>query len=150
VAEELRVFVRGLGYLVVAGVAYWIASAEPTGTVLLVSIVLAIGALVLMLAGFARRLLRPTSPPRSLLGRLDRVIGFHEDPDEGSPPLAGGPDLVPLTSAWPILTAAAVALAGFGLVFGAWLLVPGVVLVGVALLGWLTQLDRVGDRRPRS
>jgi hypothetical protein len=150
VAEELRVFVRGLGYLVVAGLAYWIASKEPAGTVLLGALVLAIGALVVMLAVFVPRLLRPSSPPGSLLGGLDRAIGFHEEADDGAPPLAGGDDLVPLTSVWPILTAGAVVLAGFGLVFGAWLLVPGVALVALTLLGWLTQLDRAGGPRPRA
>jgi hypothetical protein len=150
VAEELRVFVRGVAYLAAAGIAYWAASAEPAGTVLLVAIVLAFGALVVSLAAFVRPLLRPTTPARSLLGRLDRLIGFHEQPeDRAEPLLAGGDELIPLTSVWPILTAGAVAITGFGLVFGAWLLVPGVAVVVLTLLGWLTQLDRVRDPRPR-
>lgn len=140
-AEEYRFFLRSLIYVTVAGVVYWFVSYETAGTVLLVGLVLAIVAFV----GVAR-LMGGTSIPVEGGGgpfaTINRLIGFA-DPPETSPPLEGGPELIPLSSSAPIVTAAGATLIGLGLVFGWWLIVPGAIVGAMGVFGWLTQLDRV-------
>jgi hypothetical protein len=84
---------------------------------------------------------RPVAEGSGLLAWLNRVIGFHERADAPAP-LEAGPELVPSSSSSPIISAAAVILIGLGLIFGSWLIVPGVVLLLIGGIGWLTQLDR--------
>lgn len=143
-AEELRFFLRTGLYVTAVAVVYWLVSYEPAGTVLLVVLALAVAALIAVAAAFAPRtvddLTGAGGPIRRSLGTLNRVIGFHERPDV-APPLEGGPEIVPLASAWPIVTAAAMVIVGLGLIFGTWLLVPGIALLVVGGVGWLTQLD---------
>ena len=145
-AEELRFFLRGLVYLVPITLVYWLVSDEPAGTALLVALVVgfvAVVGLVLLHAPSAASDLRPASAgaARRVLGALNRAIGFHERVDAPAP-LEGGPELVPTASPWPVITAASVVIAGLGVIFGTWLLLPGLVLLGWAVIGWLTQLDR--------
>lgn len=147
-AEELRVFLRGALYLVAAGAAYWIVSEEPAGTVLIVALVIALVALVAALAAFrpaALRRPRDGTSGRGPLRLVTGILGFSERTDAPAPFVAGD-ELVPLRSAWPILSAAGIALIGLGLVFGAWLTFPGIVLLAWAGIGWITQLDREGGR----
>ena len=143
-AEELRLFVRAAIYVGGAGAVYWLVSSEPAGTVLLAALLAGLVAFVLMAALFAPRIISDLRAPEAgtagLLGRANRLIGFHERPDADAP-LQGGPGLIPLASVWPVAMAAAAAVMGLGLVFGAWLLIPGIVLLVGAGLGWLTQLD---------
>ncbi len=147
-AEELRFFLRTALYVAVVAAVYWFVSHEPVGTVLLVVLGIAIAALIALVVAIAPRTTGDLRPDRrGVLGgtveRVTRVIGFHEPADEAAP-LEGGPDLVPLSSAWPVLTAAGIVTAGMGLIFGTWLIVPGLVLVTVGGAGWLTQLDHPG------
>jgi hypothetical protein len=82
--------------------------------------------------------LRPVGRP---VGFLNRIIGFHEPPAAEVPPLGADPSRIPLASVWPITAAAAVVTIGLGLLYGAWLTLPGLALGIVALYGWLIQLD---------
>ena len=146
-AEEIRFFVRSLLYLVPVGIVYWLVSQEPAGTTLLIVLALAMATLVvvvLFMAPVAVSDLRPRqgSGLRRALSIVDRAIGFHERSDAAAP-LEAGPEVVPLGSPWPVLAAAGMVIVGLGLIFGAWLLLPGVALLAWACLGWLTQLDRV-------
>lgn len=86
---------------------------------------------------------RPSSAPARALDALNRVLGLAEDRDiTAGDPLAGGPDRFPTGSLWPLLGGAAALLVGMGLVYGAWLLLPGVGLgVGTAI-GWIAQETR--------
>lgn len=141
-AEEFRLFVRTALYLAAAGTVYWLVSREPAGTALLLGLLIGILAFVaagLALAPGAGRDLRAAGG-RGILGFVNRAIGFHERAD-APPPLEGGPEIVPLSSAWPVVTAAAMVIIGLGLIFGSWLTVPGVVLLVIGGIGWLTQLD---------
>lgn len=145
-AEELRFFVRSLLYLVPITVVYWLVSYEPAGTALLATLIVAFIGFVGVAMRFAPSSISDLRPGSGgLVGRtlrvVNRAIGFHERVDAPAP-LEGGPDLVPTGSPWPILAAGAIAVAGLGLIFGPWLLLPGIVLLTWALLGWLTQLDR--------
>ena len=145
-AEELRFFVRSLVYLVPLAVVYWLLSHEPAGTALLVALIVAFVAFVAVGVYLAPGSVSDLGPPGGgavsrLLGAVNRAIGFHERTDRQSP-MHAGEELVPLGSPWPIIAAASVVTVGLGLVFGAWLAVPGLVLLAAAGLGWLTQLDR--------
>ena len=144
-AEELRFFLRTALYVAAVAAAYWFVSYELVGTVLLAVLGIALAAFLAVVAALAPRTVddiraRRGGVVRRALGSLNRVIGFHDPVDEAAP-LEGGPDLVPLSSPWPILTAAGMVIVGMGLIFGTWLIVPGVVLMTVGGVGWLTQLD---------
>jgi hypothetical protein len=146
VAEEIRFFVRSLLYLVPVTVVYWVVSYEPAGTALLVVLILAFAGLVGMVIHFAPSTVSDLRPHgrgavRRGISLASRAIGFHERVEEPAP-LEGGPDLIPAGSPWPIVAAAAAVIVGLGLIFGAWLLLPGIALLAWAALGWLTQLDR--------
>ena len=138
-AEELRYFLRTAIYIGAAGLVYWIVSTEPAGTVLLVFLLAALLSFVGVVALVARSAfagVRGAGP----LGAINRLVGFTERPNDPQP-LRGEPELIPLASSWPIVTAGALVIIGAGLVFGAWLLLPGIALLVVGGLGWLTQLD---------
>lgn len=145
-AEELRFFARSLLYLAPITVVYWLVGDEPAGTALLVALIVAFVAFVALALHVAPGAASDLRPPAGgglgrVLGAVNRAIGFHERVDT-PPPLQAGSELVPVGSPWPIIAAAAMVVVGLGLIFGAWLLVPGVVLLAAAGLGWLTQLDR--------
>lgn len=137
--EEFRYFLRTAAYALVAGAVYWAVSLEPSGTVLLAALVVALAAFILVGRAFS-----PAPPPvrgASLLARVNSFIGFADRPDQPGP-MESAPGLVPLASASPILTAAGAVLLGLGLVLGPWIGVPGVIVLVTGILGWLRPLDR--------
>lgn len=138
-AEELRLFLRTGAWIVGAGIVYWLVSSEPAGTVLLGFLFVALLAFVLAGASFAPEAVRGLRDARPLRF-VGRLIGFEERVED-PPPLRSDPGVVPLASAWPVITAAALVVVGMGLIFGTWLLLPGIVLVAIGGIGWLTQLD---------
>ncbi len=145
VAEEFRLFFRTALYVGGAGLVYWLVSLDTPGTVLLAALTIALLAFVAMAIFLAPRDSGSGggSGVVGIVGVVNRYIGFHERVDV-APPLESGPELVPLSSAWPVITAGGMVLVGLGLIFGAWLSLPGVGVVVWGAVGWLTQLDRVG------
>jgi hypothetical protein len=141
VAEELRFFLRSAIWVVGSAIVYWFVSYEPAGTVLLVALGLAIVAFISVVAYEARSTVEELRPVGRPLGLLNRVIGFHESPAAEAPPLGADPERIPLASVWPIVAAAAAVTIGLGLLYGAWLALPGLALGIVAIYGWLVQLD---------
>lgn len=141
-AEELRLFLRTALWAIGAGIVLWIMSLDVPGTVLLAALALALLAFVAMtlLLVPGDTTARGSRRPANL---LNRFLGFHERVDE-RPPLESEVGLVPLGSAWPIVTAAGMVVVGLGLIFGAWLTLPGIGLLAWGGVGWLTQLDRTG------
>jgi hypothetical protein len=153
VAEEVRFFLRTALYAAVIAVVYWFASREYegivlgydwAGTTLLAFTVLACGAIpgaVLLLVRTARQgwTMGNGPLPRRIRVALNRLIGFGEVAGRTEAPLAGGPDLLPAESPWPIVSAVAGTLILLGLVYGAWLIVPGVVLLAIGAGGWLRR-----------
>jgi hypothetical protein len=151
VAEEVRFFLRTAAYSAVIAAIYWFASFQPdrvpgydwAGTTLLAFTAVACGAIaggVLLFVRAIRRdvVAREGSLPRRLGATLNRVIGLeHPSAGDIELPLAGGPDLLPAGSPWPILVAVAVTLVLLGLIYGAWLIAPGAALLVVAAGGWL-------------
>ncbi|HEX6140751.1 MAG TPA: cytochrome c oxidase subunit 4 [Candidatus Limnocylindria bacterium] len=147
-AEELRFFLRTALYSAAIGIIYWFASYDAVhgaydwiGTVMLAAAGLASGAVVVVMALFARRALEG-APGASTLGVVARWLGFT-DPGgpAGQQPLAAGLEPLPRRSAWPLVSSLAVALIGLGIVFGPWLLLPGIVLLAGSVWGWVTQLQ---------
>lgn len=153
--EEIRFFLRTALYGAVIAVIYWFASFEPdgiptsydwTGATLLAFSALACIAIVGGTLLLARALVRDgvalrRGPFHVRLGSMaNRFIGF----DRGSAehlegPLAGGPDVFPSSSPWPLVVALAATLGALGLVYGLWLTLPGLVLLVVGIGGWLGQ-----------
>ena len=153
-AEEVRFFLRTALYSAVIAVVYWFASRayeafsldyDWAGTTLLVFIVLACGVMSGGVLVFLRAARHGSGDgkavaPRGLGARLNRLIGLtHVAPGRWERPLAGGPDLFPAASAWPIVSAVAATLILLGLVFGPWLIAPGAVLLVLGLGGWLRE-----------
>jgi hypothetical protein len=139
VAEEFRLFLRTAAYIVIAGVAYWVVSLEPSGTVLLAALAAALLAFILVGRAFSHD--RSSMGTGSLLARANAFIGFADRPDEPGP-MENPPGLVPLASASPILSAGGAVLVGLGLVLGPWIGVPGLIVLLAGILGWLQPLDR--------
>jgi Cytochrome c oxidase subunit IV len=146
-AEELRFFLRTAAYSALIGLVYWFVSYEVAGSVMLGFVVLATG-LVVGIFFFAVRATRGELDPRrggpmqrSGLA-LARVFGFAEPQGAaGKEPIAAGLEPIPRGSIWPLVGGAAAAIVGLGLVYGPWLTLPGIVLVGFTIWGWLTQMD---------
>jgi hypothetical protein len=117
-------------FLVVTGI-YWFTSYEDTGTVLL-----------LLTAGLG------AIPGAWLLYKSRKIPTRLEDQEEANPEEgAGVVGSFPETSVWPLVLALGVAVAGVGLVFGAWLVLPGIPLVLVALIGGILEGRRGVDER---
>ena len=153
-AEEVRFFLRTALYSAIVAVVYWFASFEPdgvpidydwAGTTLLASTVLACGAVAGVVLLFVRGM-RPDLAPRSgsLPARVgetvNRLIGLeHGSAEHLEHPLAGGPELIPSGSPWPVVTALATTLIVLGLIYGPWLTAPGGVLLIIGVGGWRSQ-----------
>jgi hypothetical protein len=171
-AEELRFFLRTAVYSIVIGAIYWFASYAETGayewagTVLLVFVVFSTGSFVFVAgihvpdawrrawpgyhettagAGTAAAGASQPAGPGMVAGLLNRVFGMAEDPDlTRRQPLEGGPDALPTASLWPFVAGAAALLIGLGLVYGPWLLIPGIAVAIIAIVGWIVQGTRSG------
>jgi hypothetical protein len=150
--EEVRFFLRTAAYSAVIATIYWFASSQPdrvpggydwAGTTLLAFTALACAAVaggVLLLVRAARRdlVVRNGSLPRRLAATLNRVVGLeHPSALDVERPLAGGPDLLPAGSPWPVIAALAATLILLGLIYGPWLIAPGAVLLVIGAGGWL-------------
>jgi hypothetical protein len=152
VVEELRFFLRTGIFAGVIGVIYWFVSYEEAGTVLLTFIVVAavffVGAAAVSLRPKSHVELIPDRKARSGVGRLagvfDRYLLYEDDQDPGGEPLeaplALDEDAFPESSIWPLAAGFAALLIGLGLVYGAWLWVPGLALGASSAYGWVTQL----------
>ena len=151
-AEEVRFFLRTAAYSAVIAAIYWFASFQPdrvpggydwAGTTLLAFTALACAAMAGGVLLFVRAIgrdvvVRSGSLPRRFGATLSRVIGLEPPtPERLEGPLAGGPDLLPAGSPWPILAALAGTLILLGLIYGAWLIAPGAALLVIAAGGWL-------------
>jgi hypothetical protein len=71
-----------------------------------------------------------------------RLLGFEEhEGAASSEPLAAGLDPIPSGSWWPLIGGVAATCMLLGLVYGPWLLLPGVVIAAGTVWGWVTELD---------
>jgi hypothetical protein len=116
---EAFTFLGVAAFTAVIGLIYWIASGEPTGTVLL-GVTAAFGAL----------------PGVYLYRQSRRMAPRPSDRRDASPADgAGSVGEFPESSIWPFVLAGGVALTGIGLVFGLWSTLPGVLLLVLAFVG---------------
>lgn len=146
-AEELRFFLRTALYTVVIGVIYWLVSYEIAGSVMLAFVSLATG-LVVVVCFIAVAATHDELDPgvggavHRIALAVGRLVGFSDPRREAAQePLAAGLEPIPSGSIWPLLAAAAAMMLGLALVYGPWLLAPGVVLALITGWGWLTQMD---------
>ena len=151
-AEEVRFFLRTALYAGVIAVVYWFASRvyegitlgyDWAGTTLLAFTALACAAItggVLLFARAARPgpAVGDGGTSRRLGMAMNRLIGLEHPPGgRDERPLAGGPDVLPVASPWPIVAALAATLILLGLIYGPWLMAPGGVLLSIGVGGWL-------------
>ena len=145
-AEELRFFLRTAAYTAVIGVLYWIVSYEWAGSVMLAFVAVATGLVVVVFFTGVRATRGGRSGGaggalRRAGSAVARLVGFAEPRGPAGEPLAGGLEPIPVGSIWPLIAGAAAAMIGLGLVYGPWLLLPGVVLAAITIWGWITQFD---------
>lgn len=131
-AEEVRFFVRIALFTIVIGTIYWFMSYEEAGTVFFAGIVASATTFALVIAWRVRAARQGGRGLKSLLG--------FEDAGEDRP-LNLDEDTFPSASMWPAALSLALMLIGVGLIYGAWLWVPGVAIALSATWGWLTELD---------
>ena len=128
--EEIRFFVRVALFTVVITAIYWFVSYEEAGTVLLGGIFA--GALI-----FSGLVLAAVRGARPRTRNPKHLIGFGDDAEEQ--PLELTEDVFPTMSSWPIVLSLGAGLIGVGLIYGAWLWIPGAALAATAAWGWLTE-----------
>ncbi|HWC13157.1 MAG TPA: cytochrome c oxidase subunit 4 [Actinomycetota bacterium] len=152
-AEERRIYVRIALFTAAAAAVYWFVSYERAGTALLVFVTGAAAGLAVMLGRVA------TEPDVSLLRKLLDLGTFEEAPEtarakhdrpvDPAERASNEPDVSPLVlaeapfpalSLQPLLLAIGAGAITTGLVFGAWLWVPGGVVVVAAGWRWLVEL----------
>ena len=129
-AEEVRFFVRVALFTIVIATIYWFVSYEEAGTALLAGI---IASAVFFSVFVATGVRAARSGRKSVKG----LVGFDESGRDD--PLALAEDTFPAASAWPVVASLAAVLVAVGLVFGAWLWIPGAAIGLACTLGWLTE-----------
>lgn len=130
VAEELRFFVRTAIFTVLIGTIYWFVSYEEAGSILLAGIVASAVFFVAVIAAHVRASRRGGRSIKALLGFADTGADA---------PLALDEDVFPTSSAWPLVVSVAAVLVGVGVIYGAWLWIPGAALGLAGAWGWLTE-----------
>jgi hypothetical protein len=143
--EEARFFLRTALYTGLIGVIYWLLSYDRIGTILLGALFLAavfFVAIIAVTVPGARGRARDGSGAQARggpLGPVARLLGFD---DAGRAEAMKMPDeIFPTRSGWPVSLAVAALLLALGLLYGAWLWIPGLGLAIATGIGWLTQLE---------
>ncbi len=141
-AEERRVFYRIGSYALLVAPIYWFVSYEVAGTVLLGATAIACVALAVMLGRNA------TEPHRTVVQRAKDVATFEDERGPEVQPLVLAEQAFPTLSLQPPLVGLAAGAIATGLVFGAWLWVPGAVLFAAGCWRWFTELDTARGQAP--
>ncbi|MEU9058860.1 cytochrome c oxidase subunit 4 [Streptomyces sp. NPDC048430] len=126
---EAILFAGVAGFFLVTDVLYAVWSKDPAGTAALtVSFLMALLVTFFFATNYRRKGLRPE----------DRRDGdIHER--------SGPVDFFPPHSVWPVLTAAGLALAALGVVFGLWLFLNGLGVLLAGVFGMVFQYARPQD-----
>lgn len=118
-----KLFAVSSAFGIAIAIVYWFVSYEWAGTALLVGIGLAPGFVAAYLLAAERAL---------------EVGG--DDPDQQPADAAGEQvGVFVARSGWPLVLAAGASTAALGLVFGWWLLTPGLALALIAVLGLMRE-----------
>lgn len=131
-AEEVRFFLRIALFTILIGTIYWFVSYEEAGTILFAGIVASAATFALVIALRVRAARQGGRSVKALLGFAD--VGDDR-------PLNLDEDTFPSASMWPAAGSVGFTLIAVGLVYGAWLWVPGLAITLSATWGWLTELD---------
>lgn len=131
--EERRFFLRTALFASGIAVIYWFVSYETAGTVMLLAIGLTAAFLMWVLARHSG------DGRRGPLGLLHDAVTF-EEPEDASGPLAIEEGPMPAMSYPPLAVAVGSGAVVGGLVFGAWLWLPGAALVVGAAWRWYAEL----------
>ena len=138
--DEAAMMLRVSGFGFAAGIIYWFVSYEAFGTV----------ALLLLGAGpgFAGLVLLQEQRQRggggeSRANALRRLAGIPPQ-DPPGPRDLGAEDLgvLPLPTIWPLAAALGFTILFTGLIYGLWLVILGLGLLGYAAWGWLAAVNR--------
>jgi hypothetical protein len=129
-AEELRFFLRIALFTIVISTIYWFVAREEAGTALLVGVIVGCVVFVGIVGAGVRSSRRGGASPNALIGFADT---------EPESPLLLEEDTFPAASAWPVIASLAAALVGLGLIYGAWLWIPGAALGLSCAWGWLLE-----------
>ena len=138
--EERRFFLRIVLFAIIAGTVYWFLSYEAAGSVMLVLVGVATIVLIALLRPYSDEGDTGSGP----LGIAKDLLTFEERSDEvgvTSSPIELAEPIFPSLSLQPVLLASGVAAIAVGMVFGAWLWLPGAFLFAAAAWRWLTELD---------
>jgi hypothetical protein len=140
VSDEAAILLRVAIFGVVASVIYWLVTYEWFGIVALLLLGLGPGFAAVWLIVQQRRQPGPREGFRDTLRRLAGLP--RRDPDGPGGYAADHLAVLPLPSIWPLLLGAGMAVLTTGLVYGLWLLLVGVVMVGVGVWGWTATVNR--------
>lgn len=132
--NEARLFIGVAGFFLVTAVGYGLRSKEPAGTaVLLIAFLMAALVAFFLHTQYRRRGLRA-----------------QDRPDAEVVDTAGPLAFFPPHSPWPITTALGSALAALGVVYGLWLFLLGIGVLGHGVLGMVFQYAGRGGQRSNS
>jgi Cytochrome c oxidase subunit IV len=138
--DEAAMMLRVSGFGFAAGIVYWFLSYEPLGTV----------ALLLLGAGpgFAGLILLQEQRVRGGTGEsravaLRRLAGIPPQDPPGPRDLeAEDLGVLPLPTIWPLAASLGLTILLTGLIYGLWLVILGLGLLGYAAWGWLAVVNR--------
>ena len=130
--EERRFFLRTALFASAIAVIYWFVSYEAAGSVMLLAIGLTAAFLTLIL----RR--HTNEAKRGPLGTIADIATFEEAEEGSAAALAIDEGPMPVMSYPPLAVAIGAGAVAGGLVFGAWLWLPGAAVLARAGWRWYT------------
>ena len=136
VVEERRFFLRIGLFTIGAGIVYWFLSYEAAGSLMLVLVGVATVVLISLLRPFSDERATGSGP----LGIARDLLTFEDRGDDPSPIELADPTF-PSLSLQPVMLSVGAGAVAVGMVFGAWLWIPGAILFAGAAWRWLTELD---------
>jgi hypothetical protein len=124
VKSSAKVFLSSAAFSIAVAVAYWFVSYEPVGTILLGLM----GGAMLFAAAFTLRAAARHAP-------------FPGDEPGGRPEDVAGETIGPVAtkSIWPVVFACGVLVGLAGVLYGLWLLIPGLGIVVFASIGLMRE-----------
>ena len=138
--DEAGILLRVSGFGFAAGIIYWFLSYEWLGTICL--LLLGAG------PGFAGLILVLEQRQRGGTGEsraaaMRRLAGLPPlDPPGPKDLEADDLGVLPLPTIWPLAASLGVAILLTGLIYGLWLVILGLGLLGYAVWGWLAAVNR--------
>jgi Cytochrome c oxidase subunit IV len=138
--DEAGVLLRVSIFGFAAGIVYWFLSYEWLGTVCLLLLGAGPGFAGLILI-HEQRARGGSGEPRAVAMR--RLAGIPPQDPPGPDDLAADDlGVLPLPTIWPLAAALGFTILFTGLIYGLWLVILGLGLLGYAIWGWLAAVNR--------